>query len=183
VGSGLNWTLPDKTTLQFPYASGSNIPIMLTKNAASVLVGLTFQDLQPLTESAVVSSYLGVSGETNQNLTMSQNELLRCHWRLGHINMQWVQMMMAQPQNPQEDAIIHTRQPTVSSCPLPLCSLSASKTVKENTRYQQVDCRPVETDVDQKGASSSWSNGLFRPIYGIDTRSVTSYKGKGTTKG
>jgi hypothetical protein len=118
--TGLSWTLTDNTILRFPYAGGSNIPIMLTKKGSAPTVGLTYNDLRPLTDTVLVTTYLGVADEANQNLTLSQKELLRWHWRLGHINLQWVQMLTAKPRNATFDPIIQTKQPTVSSCALPM---------------------------------------------------------------
>jgi hypothetical protein len=122
IGSGgLSWMLSNKTILHFPYASGSNIPIILTKKDSNLRIGLTYHDLQPLTDSTLVSAYLGVADKTNQNITLSQNELLCWHWRLGRINFQWIQMLVATPRDLHKESILQTKQPIVPSCPLPLC--------------------------------------------------------------
>jgi hypothetical protein len=71
--SGLRWKLKDSTILRFPYAGGSNLPIMLTKtrDENTLSVGLLYNNLEPLTDPGFVSAYLGVADETNQNLTAS----------------------------------------------------------------------------------------------------------------
>jgi hypothetical protein len=82
---GLSWSLPDATILRFPYASGSNLPIMFTTQEHNI-VGLTYYDLHQLSDPVVTSTYITVADETNQNLTAAQKELLLWHWRLGHIH-------------------------------------------------------------------------------------------------
>jgi hypothetical protein len=132
----LSWTLADGTILRFPYAGRSNLPIMLTKEHSSQSIGLTYHDVKSLTDPFIVSSYVNVADETNQNLTASQKELLLWHWRFGHINLQWVQMLAATPQNPDELSIVLSKQPTVSSCSLPLCL--ACQLAKQSRRIPEV---------------------------------------------
>jgi GAG-pre-integrase domain len=119
--TGLSWTLSDSTILRFPYAGGSNLPIMLTNPDSALTVGLSHYDVQLLSNPAVATTFVTVADETNQNLTMAQKELLLWHWRLGHINFQWIQMLVAKPQNIEEESFIKTKHSNVSSCALPLC--------------------------------------------------------------
>jgi hypothetical protein len=115
----LNLTLPCGTTMRFRYTSGCNLPIMLTKHVNGLFIGLSFEDIQVMSESASV--YLTVADETNQNLISSQKELLLWHWRLGHANFQWIQMMCASPRDPSVSSLLTTNQSNVSCCILPLC--------------------------------------------------------------
>jgi GAG-pre-integrase domain len=115
----MSMTLPDETILRFPYACGCNLPLMLTKATPSTIVGLSYHDVKFMFDSA--TTYLPVADETIQNLTSPQKELMLWHWRLGHINFQWVQMLTAQPRDKTVLPSIITKQPTVSSCRIPQC--------------------------------------------------------------
>jgi Reverse transcriptase (RNA-dependent DNA polymerase) len=117
--STLSLSLADGTTLEFPFAHGCNLPIMLSKLERQPSIGLSYDDIKGLMISA--SAYVTVADETNQNLTSSQRELLLWHWRLGHANMQWIQMLAVRPKEDSVSALLLTKQTTVSSCPLPLC--------------------------------------------------------------
>jgi hypothetical protein len=67
-------TLKDGSRMYFPYQE-NNLPIMLTDDhftTKALPVGLTFED-------ATVMAMLGVTDETNQNLTAPQRELMLWH--------------------------------------------------------------------------------------------------------
>jgi hypothetical protein len=51
-------------------------------------VGLTYQDVQTLSNLGGISVLLNVANKTNQNLTAVQKELLLWHHKLGHADMQ-----------------------------------------------------------------------------------------------
>lgn len=91
---------------------------MLTKNQLSV--GLTYNDVEFLSTQNV-SSYLSVASEVNQNLTASQKELLLWHWRIGHAGFKWVQWLFAKSKERDNESILSSKNPTVSSCKVPLC--------------------------------------------------------------
>ena len=57
----------------------------------------------------------------NQNLTRAQVELLKYHFRFGHLHLGWIQWLM-HPRNQDKPLIINARQVGSSSCKLPLCS-------------------------------------------------------------
>jgi hypothetical protein len=138
--SGITWKLKDSTGMRFPYAHGSNLLIMLTKTSDedTLTFGLTYSDLQLLVDPVVVSSYLGVADETNQNFTSSQKEFLLRNWRFGHINMQWVQMLTAKPRN-DNLPILYTKHPTVSSCCQPLClAYQLAKQTRQTSDKSQI---------------------------------------------
>jgi hypothetical protein len=115
--------LKDGTTMYFPYNRGSNLPLMLTRSTP--MVGLTVHDAEFLHSYERVSACLSVADETNQNLTASQRELLLWHHRLAHANLQWIQWLAATPRDRnsnQPGPLLETKEPKVSSCPLPLCA-------------------------------------------------------------
>jgi hypothetical protein len=88
-------TLGDGTPLTFPYQPGSKLPMMLTSshfNNPTTKVGLTFEDTKMLAN-------LKVADEVNQILTAAKKELLLWQWKLGHTDMQRVQMMIITPQD------------------------------------------------------------------------------------
>jgi hypothetical protein len=127
-------TLADGSELEFPYNPGSNLPLMLP-SVNQAVAGLTFEDSQYLTRPTLLSSFLSVADETNQNLTASQKELLVWHWKLGHAGFQWVQHLASTPREPLDGIdypILHTKHPRVSSCPAPLCT--ACQLAKQNRR-------------------------------------------------
>jgi hypothetical protein len=87
-------TLDDGTPLSFPDQPGSKFPMMLTSshlNNPTTKVGLTFEDAKMLAN-------LTAADELNQHLTAEKKEFLLWHWKLGHADMQRVQMMIRTPQ-------------------------------------------------------------------------------------
>jgi len=117
-------TLADGTDLEFPYNQASNLPLMLPTSSMAT-AGLTFSDRQYLSNPPLLSSFLSVADETNQNITASQKELLLWHWKLGHAGFQWIQHLASIPREPLdgiEYPILKCKQPRVSSCPAPLCT-------------------------------------------------------------
>jgi hypothetical protein len=83
-------TLGDRTPMVFPYQPGNKLPIMLAShhfNNFTTTVGLTFEGTKMLAS-------LMVADEVNQHLTAAKNELLLWHWKLGHADMQRVQMLI-----------------------------------------------------------------------------------------
>jgi hypothetical protein len=118
-------TVPDKTVLEFPFHGCNNLPLMLPY-LDDPTVGLTSHDAVFLASpTAGLMSCLSVADESNQNLTASQRELLKWHWRLGHANFQWVQALFANPRgdDPRPDLpILSSTVARVSSCPIPLCA-------------------------------------------------------------
>jgi hypothetical protein len=112
-------TLVDETPLTFPYQPGSKLAMMLTSshfNNHTTKVGLTFEDTNMLAS-------LTVADEVNQNLTADRKELLLWHWKLGHADIQRVQIMIRTPQetSPREHILFPTVK-TASSCDHPLCA-------------------------------------------------------------
>jgi hypothetical protein len=93
--------------------------MMLTSshfNNPKTKIGLTFEDTNMLAN-------LTVADEVNQNLTPAKKELLLCHWKLGHADMQRVQMMIRTPQDTSpHEQILFPKVKTASSCEHPLCA-------------------------------------------------------------
>jgi hypothetical protein len=119
-------TLADGSTMEFPYQSNNNLPMMLP--AKPLHVGLTYEDCTFFGNQDFIQSHLSVADEANQNLTSSQRELLLWHWRLCHAHWKWVQKLFAtrrpSREAPDEDTspILVAKTPKVSSCPAPLCA-------------------------------------------------------------
>ncbi len=116
-------TVQDDTTLEFPYSGGSNLPIMLSTNTQST-VGLTYEDLETLTSGYTVNSYLSVADTVNQNITPTQKELLKWHWRLGHLHFSWLQRLCATPRDTDRTdlPVLPSAHSKLSTCPPPLCA-------------------------------------------------------------
>jgi hypothetical protein len=116
--------LADGTDLEFPYNQQSNLPLMLPASSMPT-AGLTLSDQRLLTDPPLLTSFLSVADETNQNLTALQKELLLWHWKLGHAGFQWIQHLASIPRKPLDGIsypILKCKQPRVSSCPAPLCT-------------------------------------------------------------
>jgi hypothetical protein len=97
---GTYLTLKDGTTLDFPYNAGSTLPLMLAtkyfKRTAN-FVGLSYANTQQLANTNEIHTFMSVTDKANQNLTISQKELLLWHQRLGHADQQQIQQMLAKP--------------------------------------------------------------------------------------
>jgi hypothetical protein len=112
-------TLGDGTPLTSPYQPGRKLPMILTYihfNNPTTKVGLTFEDTNMLAN-------LTVTDEVYQNLIAARNELLIWHCKLGHADMQRVQMMIRTPQetSPHEQ-ILFPKVNTASSYDHHLCA-------------------------------------------------------------
>ncbi len=136
-------TLPDGTSLVFPYNSSSKLPLMAPEthfhNIDSKLnVGLTTQDL------LLLSAYANVAQPENRNLTAVQRELMLWHHKLGHCDMQQIQSM-ARPtteQFPQHRQVIFPHHQTFTSCKRPVCA--ACQLSKQGRRAPQMnEVRPI----------------------------------------
>lgn len=143
-------TLADGTSLEFPYNNGSNLPLMLPDH--QVHIGATRIDRNFLRSAECLSTFLSVTHKTNQNINASQKELLLWHWKLGHAGFGWIQKLAARQCNPkegQEEPILSTKQPTVSSCQAPLCT--ACQMAKQNRRGTGVSVKPDKEMAIRKG--------------------------------
>jgi hypothetical protein len=111
--------LGDGKHLTFPYQPGSKLQMMLTSihfNNPTTKVGPTFEDTNMLAN-------LTVADKVNQNLTAAKKELLILHWRLGHADMQRIQMMIITPQDTSpHEKILFPKVKTASSCDHPICA-------------------------------------------------------------
>ena len=112
--------LHDGSTLQFPYNTNSNLPLMLP--APPNHIGLTFDDACTLGDGHSVHNYMSVADESNQNLTSAQNKLLLWHCKLGHANLQWIQTRCRDPTTNHRCFILETHHDKTSSCVLPKCA-------------------------------------------------------------
>jgi hypothetical protein len=98
----------------------------------------------------LLSSFLSIADETNQNLTASQKELLLWHWKLGHADFQWIQHLTSTPHEPIdgiEYPILKSKQPRILSCPAPLCT--ACQLSKQNCRGAGTSLERHHKDKDQ----------------------------------
>jgi len=116
-------TLADGSDLEFPYTSGSNLPLMLPD--MMVQMGLTFEDSQLFKSVGTLASVIVVNN-LNQNIPASQKELLTWYWKLGHVHFKWIQKLTTTPQKPLEGIdmpILKLKDKGMSSCPHPLCTV------------------------------------------------------------
>jgi hypothetical protein len=112
-------SLGDGTPLTFPYQPGSKLPMMLTSSHfknPTTNIGITFEDTNMLAN-------LTVADEVNHNLTAAKKELLLWHRKLGHADMQRVQIMISTPQDTSpHEQILFPKVKTASSRDHPLCA-------------------------------------------------------------
>ena len=111
----------DGTDLVFPYHQSSNLPYMLT--APQAQLGLTYEDTVTLSSSSV-GCYLSVADQVNQNITPTQKELLKWHWRLGHVHFAWLQRLAATTRNSErpELPVLTSKYSALSTCAPPMCA-------------------------------------------------------------
>jgi hypothetical protein len=109
-------------------------------------IGLTMDDVALMISPELLFSHLSVADETNQNLTSSQKELLKWHWRLGHANMQWIQhLLSAHPSHASNGEARHDypilcgQTPKSSSCLLP--HYAACQMAKQTPRNPPINHR------------------------------------------
>ena len=132
-----------------PYHPSNNLPTLFVNNEQ------TKGDIN-ITEGIIPNSsdvFSSVAGETNQNLTASQKELLIWHWKLAHIGFQWLQTLMSSPSgNPKLDDgtlnkpnIISTKHPATKTCQAPMCAACA---LARMTR-RNPDIRPSSTPLQE----------------------------------
>jgi hypothetical protein len=103
-------------------------------------------DVALLVSPELLFNNLSVADETNQNLTSSQKELLKWHWRIGHANMQWIQHLLsshpshvADNESRLDHPILRSQTPKSSSCLLPLCA--ACQMAKQTRRNPPINHR------------------------------------------
>ena len=116
--SSTQFNLAEGSTLEFPYNSGSNLPLMLPP--MGLQLGLTYKDACVLGNDHLVYSFMSIADEMN---LAPQMELLLCHWYLGHANMQWVQQFCHSLNDPSQCCAIAPKHPTTSSGSILKCTL------------------------------------------------------------
>jgi len=149
-------TLADGSALEFPYNSGSNLPLMLPDKITQM--GLTFEDSQ-LFESIGTSEFVTVADDVNENIPASQKELLKWHWKLGHVNFKWIQKLATTPRKPTDGIdmpILKMKEKKTSSCLHPKCA--ACQMAKQTRRNPGVS---VGTPIPEK--EMSLRQGILEP--------------------
>lgn len=120
----------DGRTITCPLCPRTNLPMI--KASPAYVISQKSKELN-----------LCITEESNQNLSLAQKELLRWHFRLGHLNFKSVQLLL------RTGALGRTRlQTAASSCPHPKCS---------SCQYGKARRRPTGTEVshpvlDKQGA-------------------------------
>ena len=83
---------------------------------------------------------------------MQQKELLKCHFKLNLINMEWCKTLMRPQENQQP--VIPTRHKNTSSCDSPKCaSCLFSKAHKRSTQVQQIRIKRQKDGVIKAGST------------------------------
>jgi hypothetical protein len=117
--------------------------LTMTDNGATITCALDTQTNLPIlgvlsgpvTQTRLTELNLCITDENNQNLSASQKELLRWHFRLGHLNFRAVQHLL------RTGALGRTRlQTSAANCPHPKCS---------SCQYGKAHRRPTSTSISQ----------------------------------
>lgn len=151
--------LADGHLLEFPYNSGSHLPIMLTSSlleqhqAHAQYFGLNVTDLR-LKQEDFPSALPTLLDPENYNLSGSQKELLLWHLRLGHRNLAFVQSLLSQPKDSLGRQVIVPRNKRASSCKIPLC---------EACQYAKQKRRVPSRLRTQSAPEGGQSDGVLKP--------------------
>jgi hypothetical protein len=99
-------------------------------------------------ERELDSAYLGLNilDPDNNNLTLSQKELLQWHFRLGHFHMEWIQKLFRVREGDGQSVLPSRHK--ANSCPVPQCA--ACHYAKQHLRATKAT---IETKVEQKEGS------------------------------
>ena len=141
-----NLTVPDGTDLQFPYHHNSNLPYMLT--GPQPQLGLTYEDTVTLT-TPEVGTCLSVAAQVNQNISPTQKDLLKWHWRLGHLHFSWLQRLAATSRNPERPdlPVISSKFSKISSCEPPMCAACQLGKINRRGATNTVEIARPERDM------------------------------------
>jgi hypothetical protein len=148
-------TIPDGTTLEFPYHHGSHLPYMLT--GPQPKIGLTYEDAITL-GTPEVGCYMSVAAQVNQNITATQKDLLKWHWRLGHLHFSWLQRLAATSRNPDRPdlPVISSKFSKISTCVPPMCAACQLSKISRCGASNTITIPRPEQYVTSTGSPSSW---------------------------
>lgn len=148
TGRSVTLELPNGSTLHFPHNRGNNLPMMLTDEMVNAnMAGLEFHDAVALSNTTLVNSFLGVTHQANQNLSVTQKALLLWHQKLGHIGFKWVQSLFSVSRDTGQSILI-SNVPKLSSCQAPLCT--ACQLSKQTRRSPEKPARPSPPEMQLK---------------------------------
>jgi hypothetical protein len=103
------------------YDTQTNLPMSYGRTSGNLNLELSVDEINAC-----------LTDHTNQNLTKAQKELLRLHYRFGHIGMQRIQSAIRQGQlaTTQEQKVMHI---AASKCDLPKCAACEFAKAKKRT--------------------------------------------------
>ena len=108
---------PPSQRIIIPYHPGTNLP-----EIRGILPSERQRQMFALTGA------LHVTDESNRNLTASQKELLKWHYRLGHVGFQWLQWLI------RSGRVAVGNKSAVSNCQPPKCAACEyGKAIRRNT--------------------------------------------------
>ena len=134
----LSFTWPDGNTLLVPYNKRNNLPVSLSYNE-SVLAHRTHE------------LHLCVTDTANQNLSEAQKELLRWHFRLGHLHFASIQLLLRSGALATSEGAKSLHR-AASKCELPKCaSCQFGKMKRRPTPSSTTTPVPSNTGALKKG--------------------------------
>ena len=122
---------PDNSSIIVPYSETSTLPISLAYNESTV-------------ERQTTELHLCVTDMANQNLSEAQKELLRWHFRLGHINFATIQLLLRSGALATSEGA-KTLHRAASKCELPKCA---------SCQFGKMKRRPTESTISTPVLSS-----------------------------
>ena len=158
TGKDVSLTLTDNTMLQFPFQPKSNLPLMMTpellksQSTFATRAHLSFTELSLLEDQYALSN---IFSRTNINLSSEQKELLLWHQRLGHLNQQRIQSLLAIPRDEHTRQILKPRNPRASSCPTAMCQACQYAKQKrrqpETTKHTPINQGTLDANILKPG--------------------------------
>lgn len=127
----LSLTWPDGSSILVPYSETNNLPVSLAYNGSTV-------------QRRNAELHLCVTDMANQNLSEAQKELLRWHFRLGHINFASIQLILRSGALATSEGAKALHR-AASKCELPKCA---------SCQFGKMKRRPTESTASTPVVSS-----------------------------
>ena len=112
--------LPDRLILSGNKESGMNAIEILVDPRTNLHVGLSYDNTAPQAVCSAFASAISTTSIHNANLGPTEKELLRWHFRLGHLSFKKVQFLMQSGvlSHSETTRRLHTTATKLQSCPL-----------------------------------------------------------------
>ena len=120
--------LLDGSTFYLTCKNGGHLPLVITTD--TTISGIHFQDSTLFSSGSPCETFLSVTYQNNQNLRLSQKEVLLLHKNLGCSRFQWFHNICRIPKDPSWEQTTKPTTTQVTKCNSPLCA--ACQMYKQN---------------------------------------------------